>query len=210
MIFYFDFLNIEINKKEQKCEIYRACTRGIATHVYGRERLRGAEVMHVADVTWTAYFIFLIYIIYITHKSSDYRKTRLLNPIFSRTLYTDESPQFIPCGTKIFPFSLFQGDVVSFRASDSIVINAMTSMRWTRDPSDQTINTCFNSVISERIITVDQDYYNGPDLFDTMDLQPINATRSRSDSHHEETSIRSTNAQSRPLIAMKLHPTANI
>ena len=100
--------------------------------------------------------------------------------------------------------------MASFRASDSIAINTMTSMWWTRDPPDQTINTCFNSGISERIITVDQDYYNGPDLFDAMDLQPINATRSRSDDHHEEASIRSTNARSRPLIAMKLHRTAQI
>ena len=155
--------------------------------MYRRERLRGAEVTCGADVTWTAYFIFIIYIIYITYKSSDYRKTRLFNPLISRTFYTDESPQFIPCVTKIFPFSLFQGDVASFLASDSIAINTMTSMRWTRDPPDQTINTCFNSGISERIITVDQDYYNGPDLFDAMDLQPIDATRSRSDGHHEET-----------------------
>ena len=86
----------------------------------------------------------------------------------------------------------------------------MTSMRWMRDTPDQTINTCFNSGISERIITVDQDYYNGPDFFDAMDLQPINATRSPSDGHHEETSIRSTDARSQPLIAMKLHPTADI
>ena len=185
------------------------CTRGIATwtseRLRGAEVTRGTEVTRGADVTWTAYFIFITYIIYITYKSSDYRKTRLLIPLNSRTLYTKESPQFIPCETKIFPFSLFQGDVASFRASDSL---AMTSIPWTRDPPDQTINTCFNSEISDRIITIDQDYYNGPDLFDAMDLQPINATRSRSNGHHEETSIQSTDAQSRPLIAMKLHWTA--
>ena len=174
-------------------------------HVDRRERLRGAEVTCGTDVTWTANFIFITYIIYITYKSSNYRKMRLLIPLNSRTLYTKESPQFIPCETKIFPFSLFQGDVASFCASDSLVINAMTSIRWTRDPPDQTINTCFNSEISDRIITVDQDYYNGPDLFDAMDLQPINATRSQSNGHHEETSIRSTDARSRPLIVMKLH-----
>ena len=100
--------------------------------------------------------------------------------------------------------------MASFRASDSIAINAMTSMRWTRDPPDQTINTCFNSEISECIITVDQDYYNGLDLFGAMDLQSINATRSRSDGHHEETSIRSTDARLPPLIAMKLHPAVDI
>ena len=57
-------------------------------HMDRRERLRGAEVTRGANVTWTAYFIFIIYNIYITYKSSDYRKTRLLNPLISRTLYT--------------------------------------------------------------------------------------------------------------------------
>ena len=70
-------------------------------HVDRREHLRGAEVTRGADVTWIAYFIYIIYIIYITYKSSNYRKTRLLNPHIRRILYTEHFSLFFPSGTKI-------------------------------------------------------------------------------------------------------------
>ena len=70
-------------------------------HVDRRERLRDTEVTRGADVTWIAYFKNIIYIIYITYKSSDYRKTRLLNTHIRRILYTEHFSLFSPSGTKI-------------------------------------------------------------------------------------------------------------
>ena len=60
----------------------------VRVHVDRRERLRGTEVTRGADVTWIAYLYLHYIFISIRYKSSDYRKTSLLNPLLSRRLYT--------------------------------------------------------------------------------------------------------------------------
>ena len=77
-----------------------------------------------------------------------------LTAIYVSSYIPLSSLEFLPCGTKVPSFILFQGDMASFRASDSIAINAMTSMRWTRSPPHQESNAYVIGGVSERIRAV--------------------------------------------------------
>ena len=68
----------------------------------------------------------------------------MLMSFIRSTLYIKESPSFSPSGTKVPCYSLISGRVAAFRASDSIAINAMTSIGWTCGPPDQRINHVLN------------------------------------------------------------------
>ena len=133
--FYFDFLIFNLIKKYKKMWVLLP-VHTWHRHVDRRERLCSAEVTRGADVTWIAYFIYIIYITYIPYKSSDYRKTRLLNPHIRCILYTENFSLFSPSGT------IISGRVAAYRMLDLIAINAMTLMRWTRDPPHQQSSTC--------------------------------------------------------------------
>ena len=68
-----------------------------------------------------AHISYLHYIyIYITYSSSDYRKTRSLNALIRRSIYSEDFLRFIPCRTKVPCFRLIAGDVAQRRSSDLI------------------------------------------------------------------------------------------
>ena len=76
--------------------------------------------------------MYISYKLYIVHHKYKHPYIGFkLTAIYVSTYIPVSSLKFIACGTKVPSFILFQGDVASFRASDSIAINAMTSMRWT-------------------------------------------------------------------------------
>ena len=68
-----------------------------------------------------AYILYLHYIFnYITYRSSDYRKTRLLNVFIRRSIYSEYFTRFVPCGTKVPSFYLNAGRVAHRGALDDI------------------------------------------------------------------------------------------
>ena len=86
-----------------------------------------------------------------------YKGTKLLKPLIRRLIYSVICLLFMPCGTKLSLYFLFQGDVASCGASDQSRDHRAALMRWTRGPSDQNSNTCLKTHLSELISAVYRD-----------------------------------------------------
>ena len=76
-----------------------------------------------------------------------YKGTKLLNPLIRRIIYSVIYLLFMPCGTKLSLYFLFQGDVASCGASDQSRDHRAALMRWTHGPSDQNSTTCLKNLL---------------------------------------------------------------